>query len=76
MGLFMGDERVTNAIGRIDRALARIESAASRPFEAPGGAQSPSGDDSRAEALEEANRTLRSKVEGAIAQIDRLLERG
>jgi hypothetical protein len=67
----MGDERVTTAIGRIDRALARIESLAPRPGSAPHPA-----DDGRAAALEAANRALRSKVEGAIAQIDRLLEGG
>jgi hypothetical protein len=62
----MGDDRVIELIGRIDRALARIEASASRqPAAAP--------DDGRAAALEEAHRALRSRVEGAIAQIDRLL---
>jgi hypothetical protein len=67
----MGDERVIELIGRIDRALARIEAAPRSP--AP--SQAPA-DDSRAAALEEAHRALRGRVESAIAQIDRLLAAG
>jgi hypothetical protein len=67
----MGDERVIELIGRIDRALARIEAAA-RP---PAPSQAPT-DDGRAAALEEAHRALRTRVEGAIAQIDRLIASG
>ena len=64
----MGDERVIELIGRIDRALARIEGAA-RPSAPP---QAPA-EDGRAAALEEAHRALRARVESAISQIDRLL---
>ena len=67
----MGDERVIELIGRIDRALARIEAAADRP--APRQSQA---DDGRAAALEEAHRALRARVESAIAQIDGLLAAG
>ena len=61
----MADERALNAIERIERALARIEGAAENraPPQADAG-------------LEEAHRTLRSRVEGAIGEIDRLLESG
>jgi len=52
------------ALARIERALARIESAADRPAPA-----APAGD----AALVEAHRSLRAKVEEAIGQIDRLL---
>jgi hypothetical protein len=71
----MGDERVTAAIGRIERALARIDSLPPRPAVPPAPPPHP-GDDGRAAVLEAANRAFRSKVEGAIAQIDRLLEGG
>jgi hypothetical protein len=67
----MGDERVIELIGKIDRALARIEAAADRPV--PRQSQT---DDGRAAALEEAHRALRARVESAIAQIDRLLAAG
>ncbi len=62
----MGGQRVTEALGRIERALARIESAATASPDAP--------DDGEAERLRAAHRALRGKVETAIAQIDRLLE--
>jgi hypothetical protein len=50
---------------RLERALARIEAAAGRPPVA-----GPAGDP----ALAEAHRALRSRVEEAIGQIDRLLD--
>ncbi|MEA3032918.1 MAG: hypothetical protein QOH86_934 [Sphingomonadales bacterium] len=56
----MGDEKAFAAVGRIERALARIEAAAARPA-APDG------------ALREAHEALRGKVETAIRQIDQLL---
>ena len=62
----MGDDRVIELIGRIDRALARIEAAASRPAAAP-------PDDRRAAAREQAHQVLKSRVESAIVQIDRLI---
>jgi hypothetical protein len=55
------------AIGRIERALARIEAAATRaPEPAP-------RDDSELRQLREVHQALRGKVEGAISHIDRLL---
>lgn len=67
----MGDERVIDLVGRIDRALARIEAAATSP--APATALA---DDGRAAALEEAHNALRARLESAIAQIDRLIASG
>ena len=60
----MADERALHAISRIERALARIESAAQ---------QAPARDDGELNALRNANQALRGKVQSAIAQIDRLL---
>jgi hypothetical protein len=64
----MGQERVSQALSRIDKALARIEAAAAH---APSAA---AGDGAELESLRHAHETLRGKVEGAIGQIDRLLE--
>ena len=66
----MPDQRTSDALARIDRALARIESAADQPPPAP-------ADDRPLRDLREVHSALRGKVETAIAQIDRLLdERG
>jgi hypothetical protein len=64
----MAQEKLSGALDRIDRALARIEAAASRmPAGSPeGGAE--------LEELRQAHEALRGKVQGAIRQIDRLLE--
>ena len=65
----MGQERASAALERIERALARIEAAASA-------SASPSTvSDPQEPALRQAHAALRGKVEAAIAQIDRLLER-
>ncbi|MEA3013609.1 MAG: hypothetical protein QOD42_2154 [Sphingomonadales bacterium] len=64
----MGDQRALDAISRIERALARIETAARRP--------QPAGDSAELEQLKGAHHKLRARVEGAIGQIDRLLETG
>ena len=66
----MGAERALQAIGRIERALARIEASAARPCPAP---QPPGEPDQR---LAAAHARLRGKVEAAIAQIDELLGAG
>jgi hypothetical protein len=65
----MGDDRVIELIGRIDRALARIEAAAARPA-------TQRADGGRPAALEQAHHVLRSRVESAIAQIDHLIASG
>jgi hypothetical protein len=62
----MPDERAIQAIGRIERALGRIEAAASRP--GPGSAN----DDELLE-LRQRHKALRERVEGAVSQIDQLL---
>ena len=60
----MTDERAMQAIERIERALARIQVATSKP---------PPRDDGELIKLREVHHALRGKVEGAISQIDRLL---
>jgi hypothetical protein len=67
----MGDDKIIELIGRIDRALARIEAAPRNPAPPP-----PQSHDDRAASLEEAHRMLRSRVERAVAQIDRLIAAG
>ena len=67
----MSDERAVAALERIERALNRIEAAGAQT-QAPAGA----ADDGELLALQEAHQALRGKVEGAIAQIDRLLDGG
>ena len=62
----MSEERALAAIDRIERALARIEAAAERASSAP----SP---EPELRQLREVHEALRSRVEGAIEQIDRLL---
>jgi hypothetical protein len=64
----MADERALAAIRRIEQALARIEAAAFRPRPAAAA----DSDDLR--QLRDVHDALRAKVEGAIGQIDRLLE--
>ena len=66
----MADERALNAIRRLERALARVEAAATRP-QPPAAAPAESED---LRQLIDVHETLRSRVEGAIGQIDRLLE--
>jgi hypothetical protein len=64
----MSSERAEQAMQRIERAIGRIEAAvAQRP--------AANGDDDL-ERLRETHRALRGQVEGAIAQIDRILADG
>jgi hypothetical protein len=65
----MADQRALDAISRIERALARIEAAGAR-------AQAAAGNGAELEQLRGAHQSLRMRVEGAIGQIDRLLETG
>jgi hypothetical protein len=64
----MAEDRAAEAIARIERALARIEAAAAAPRAAV-------VDGEELRSLRQTHQALRGKVEGAIAQIDRLLER-
>ena len=73
MPLVMGDQRALDAIGRIERALARIEAAATR---AQASAKSGAAGSEELDRLRGAHSALRNRVEGAIGQIDRLLETG
>ncbi len=61
----MSDDRAIQAVERIERALARIEAAASRP-ERP-------KDDEELRRLREVHQSLRGKVEGAIVELDRMI---
>ena len=68
----MADARALDAIRRIERALSRVEAAASRrPAPAPSASEAEEN-----ERLREAHDTLRRKVAGAIGQIDRMIEAG
>ena len=70
----MADELAMQTIDRIERALARIEAASTRAAAAD---RHGNGDgDGELIQLREAHHSLRARVEGAIAQIDRLLEPG
>ena len=62
----MPDERAIIAIGRIERALARIEAAAGR-------APRPSANDDELAELRQRHQALRDRVQGAVSQIDQLL---
>lgn len=67
----MGDQRALDAVSRIERALARIESAVRRQPHAGDGV-----DSAELDHLRGAHQALRARVEGAIGQIDVLLETG
>ncbi|HYD12067.1 MAG TPA: hypothetical protein VEC11_04395 [Allosphingosinicella sp.] len=63
----MGDVRALDAIARIERALARIEASGRRSSQS-------SSDPAELIELRTAHQALRARVEGAIGQIDLLLE--
>ena len=63
----MGDTRAHDAIARIERALARIETSSRKSSHS-------SSDPAELTELRDAHQALRARVEGAIGQIDRLLE--
>jgi hypothetical protein len=62
----MADQRALDAISRIERAIARIEAAGRQ-------AQAGPAESAELDQLKGAHQALRSRVEGAIGQIDRLL---
>ena len=67
MPWLMGDARALDAISRIERALARIEASGRKSSQS-------SSDPAELHDLRTAHQALRARVEGAIGQIDRLLE--
>ena len=67
MPWLMGDARALDAIARIERALARIEALGRKSSQS-------SSDPAELIALRGAHQALRARVEGAVGQIDRLLE--
>lgn len=68
----MADQRALDAIRRVEQALARIESAASRPPPAT----SDSTNSGAFERLREAHDDLRRRVAVTIGEIDRMIEHG
>lgn len=68
----MADERALQALGRIERALARVEAAAG----ALGQRRGDGADAEEFERLRQAHHALRDKVQGAIGRIDVLLDGG
>jgi hypothetical protein len=66
--VMMGDKRIAAAIVRLEGALARVEAAAM------GAPDHGRVDAEAAGSLSFRHQTLRSKVEGAIARIDALIE--
>jgi hypothetical protein len=66
MPLPMGDDRTMEALGRIERALARIETMTE-------GHPAAQVDEGELHALRETHRDLRIRVEEAIGEIDRML---
>ena len=71
MPRLMADQRALDAISRIERALARIEAAGSA---AQAAARDGAAGNAELERLRSAHQTLRMRVEGAIGEIDRMLE--
>ena len=69
----MADPRALDAVRRIERALVRVEAAASRP---PNAVAEAGEAGEEFERLREAHDALRRQVAGAIGQIDRMIETG
>jgi hypothetical protein len=63
----MSDDRLIIAIGRLERALSRIEAKGSDPARAPSTAEKDLG------VLQERHRLLRSRTQAAIDRLDRLI---
>jgi hypothetical protein len=66
----MADQRALMALRRLERALARVEAAAAAPSPAA------DGENQELERIRSAHEQLRSRVSGAIGQIDQLLQSG
>jgi hypothetical protein len=63
----VADQRALDAITRIERALARIDAAATRPAPV---------DRSEEQHLRAAHHALRERVSGALTQLDSLIQAG
>ena len=63
----MPDDRLITAIGRLERALSRIEARETLPRGAPATAQGADG------VLEERHRLLRDRTQAAIDRLDHLI---
>jgi hypothetical protein len=66
----MSDDRLITAIGRLERALSRIEAKATSP------ARAPSIADSHPDGLQERHRRLRQHTQAAIDRLDQLIGDG
>ncbi|RJF85351.1 hypothetical protein [Sphingomonas cavernae] len=68
----MSEDRLILAIGRLERALSRVEAAAARP------AEQSRGDESEAalQSLSERHDKLKRQVESAIGALDQLIAKG
>lgn len=66
----MSEDRLILAIGRMERALARVEAAAGRTPPAP------VGDDDAFRALAAKHDKLKSNVDAAIAALDGIIAKG
>jgi hypothetical protein len=64
----MADQRALDAVARIERALARIEAAAVQP--------APAGESEEHRQLQVRHEAMRSRVSGALAQLDALIMAG
>ncbi|MCJ8156018.1 hypothetical protein [Sphingomonas sp. LaA6.9] len=64
----MSEDRLILAIGRLERALSRVEAAAGRPVR--------THDDAALQSLSERHEKLKSQVESAIEALDRLIAKG
>jgi len=62
----MSDDRLITAIGRLERALSRIEAKGTAPARAP-------AIEARTDDLEERHQRLRARTHEAIERLDRLI---
>lgn len=72
----MPDQRAIHAVGRIERAIARIEAASDRLAHRPDTSATAAAAQEELQTLRRAHDALRDKVKGAISQIDRMLDKG
>ena len=68
----MIEERILDAVERIDGAMSRIEADASRPAPPP----APVSDPAELTSLRERHAALRMRVEAAVAELDTVMREG